>query len=374
VAGTVLPSWPQSGEKKIYSGVLQAGVQVRTGRGARERVGRIYLPHAGAREEVESAGAGAIVAVTGLRDVRTGETVGPKDDPIVLERIAAPDPVVEVAIEPKTSDDRDRLSEALARLSFDDPSLRASVCEETGQTRLRGMGKLHLEVSVDKLLRDHRVAVAVGRPKVAYQETVVRPSTATHRHIKQSGGSGEFACVTLAIAPSPRGSGLSFSDETRGGVVPREYVPAVEKGIRGAAARGVFAGYPVVDVAVTLTDGEAHATDSSAMDFEIAGSLAFQEAVRAAGLLLLEPCAEIDVTVPEEHGGAVIGDIGSRRGTVERVVPRGKLLEVVARAPLGETFDYVSDLRGFTHGRGSAVIKPAGYVAAPEAVAREVVG
>lgn len=359
---------------RIYSGVLEAGAAVVRQGATRERIGRIYLPHADARAEVSSAGAGAIVLVTGLRDVRTGETIASRDAPVVLERVTLPEPVVEVAVEPKTNADRHRLSEALARLSFDDPSLRASVDEESGQTRLRGMGTLHLEVAVEKLLRDHRVAVNVGRPKVAYRETIGRAVRVNHRFIKQSGGTGQFACVTLAIAPSPRGAGITFADETKGGVVPREYVPAVEKGVRGAASRGVFAGYPVVDVAVSLVDGEAHESDSAAADFEIAGSLAFKEACREAGLVLLEPYAAIDVTVPEEHGGDVIGDLGSKRASVENVAPRGKMLVITAHAPLAETFDYVGDLRGFTRGRGSAIVRPDGYERAPESVVRAVLG
>jgi elongation factor G len=353
---------------RIYSGVLETGAPVRLGStGARERIGRLYLPHADQREEVASAGAGAIVAVTGLRDVRTGETLSAMDAPIRLERIEAPEPVVEVAIEPKTAEDRDRLSGGLARLLFEDPSLRAWVDSESGQTRLRGMGPLHLEVAVDRLARDHRVTVSMGRPEVAYRETIRREVTAEYRHI-QSGGLGQFGCVTLVVGPGPSGTGIAFSDATVGGVVPREYVHGVEKGVRAAAARGVFAGYPVVDVRVALVDGESHAKDSSAVAFEIAGSLAFQKACKAAGPVVLEPYCSIEVTVPELHGGDVIGDLGSRRGSVERVITRGNVLVVAGRAPLGATFDYVAQLRGLTHGRGTAAIKPDGYEVAPESV------
>jgi elongation factor G len=359
---------------RVYSGVLEAGAQVTLGTAqTRARVGRIYLPHADAREEVASAGAGAIVAVTGLRDARTGETISAPCAPIVFERITAPEPVVEAAIVPETSEDRERLSGGLARLTFDDPSLRTWVDGETGETRLRGMGQLHLEVAVHKLLHDHRVAVRLGRPRVAYRETVGRPATTSYRHVRQTGGSGQFACVTLAVAPLPRGSGILFSDETTGGVVPREYVPAVEEGIRGAASRGVFAGYPVVDVHVSLTDGQAHSKDSSAPAFAIAGSRAFQQACRAAGLVLLEPYAAIDVTVPESDGGDVMGDLAARRGTLERTSLRGRALVIRAHVPMGETFDYVSRLRGLTHGHGSAVVRPDGYRPAPAAVVRAVV-
>jgi elongation factor G len=229
-------------------------------------------------------------------------------------------------------------------------------------------------VAVDKLLRDHRVSVRVGRPQVAYRETIGRSATTVYRHIRQSGGAGQYACITLGVSPVPRGAGISFEDQTTGGVVPREYVPAVEKGIRGAASRGVFAGYPVVDVRVSLTDGEAHSKDSNAAAFEIAGSLAFQQACRTAGLVLLEPYAEIEVTAPEAHGGDVIGDLGSRRGIVEGVVARGNVLVISARAPLAETFDYVTRLRGITRGRGSAVVRPEEYREAPESVVCDVIG
>jgi elongation factor G len=354
---------------RVYSGVLEAGASVRVGSsGARERVGRVYLPHADQREEVAAAGAGAIVAVTGLRDVRTGETLCSPASPIRLGRILAPEPVVEVAIEPKTAGDRDRLPDGLARLLFDDPSLRAWVDAESGQTRLRGMGLLHLEVALDKLDRDHRVAVVMGRPQVAYRETIAGSVRADYRHVKQSGGPGQFACVTLAIEPGPPGSGIRFSDDTAGGVVPRDYVPAVEKGVRAAAARGVFCGYPVVDVGIALVDGEAHSKDSNAAVFEIAGSLAFQKACRAAGLVLLEPFCSIEVTVPPEHGGDVIGDLGARRGKVERLLQRGNALVLEGRAPLEATFDYVARLRGFTRGRGTAAIEADGYEIAPESV------
>jgi elongation factor G len=360
---------------RIYSGVLETGAQVSLGvAGTDARVGRIYLPHADTREEVASAGAGAVVAVIGLREARTGETIAARSAPIVFERVAAPEPVVEAAIVPKTSEDRERLSGGLARLTFDDPSLRARVDEETGEMRLRGMGQLHLEVAVDKLLRDHRVAVSLGRPRVAYRETIARAATTSYRHIQQTGGPGQFACVTLAVAPLPRGSGIVFSDETAGGVVPREYVPAVEEGIRGAASRGVFAGWPIVDVRASLTDGEAHSKDSSAAAFTLAGSRAFQQACRAAGLVLLEPYAAVEATVPESHGGDVIGDLAARRGILERTVVRGRALVICARVPMGETFDYVSHLRGLTRGRGTAVVRADEYRPAPESVVRAVIG
>jgi elongation factor G len=227
-------------------------------------------------------------------------------------------------------------------------------------------------VAVERLARDHRVVVATGSPEVAYRETIGAAATAEHRHIKQGGGPGQYACVTLAVTPAARASGIAFVDRTAGGVVPRDFVPAIEKGMRAAAARGVFAGYPVVDVDVALVDGQTHAKDSNAAAFEIAGSLAFQAACKAAGLLLLEPYCAIEITVPEAHGGDVIGDLGSRRGRVERLAARGNALVVEARAPLGATFDYVARLRGLTRGRGNAVIEPDGYEVAPDGVVATV--
>ncbi|WP_394844028.1 elongation factor G [Pendulispora brunnea] len=352
---------------RIYSGALSTGDGVRLGRsGARERVGRLFRPHADQREEVRTAFAGDIVAVTGLRDVRTGETLCASDEPIVLERIDTPAPVVEVTIEPKTADDRERLPTALGRMLFQDPSLLAWVDPESGEMRLAGMGSLHLDVTVTRLREDHRVAVSMGRPEVAYRETIAHAARVAYRHAKQHGGAGQFAGVTLAVAPGARGSGITFSDETVGGCIPREYVPAVEKGVRAAASRGIVAGYPVVDVAVTLLDGETHVKDSNAAAFEFAGSLAFQKACTEGGAILLEPYAALEIAVPELHAGDVIGDLGARRGLVQRLVPRGRNAVVVsARLPLAETFDYVTRLRGFTQGRGTASMRPDGYEVAP---------
>ncbi len=357
---------------RVYSGVRRAGDAVRLGSsGARERVGRIHLPHADELEEVDAAHAGAIVAVTGLRNVATDETLSTPDSPIRLEPILVPDPVVEIAIEPKTSADRDRLPSALAKLVTEDPSLRTRVDAESGQMRLLGMGTLHLQIAVERLA-DQRGSVNVGKPLVAYRETIARAATCEHRLIKQSGGgAGQYACVTLEVAPASRGSGVIFVDRTTGGVVPREYVPGVEKGVRGAAARGVFTGHPLVDVTVALTGGVAHSNDSSAQAFEIAASLAFQKACREAGLVLLEPYVRLEITVPEEHGGDVLGDLGARRGTAQNVVPRNRALAITARAPLASTFDYVAALRGFTRGRGTASMTPDGYEIAPAAVVAE---
>jgi elongation factor G len=359
---------------RVYSGTLRAGARVSVN-GRSERVSHVYLPHASERNEVDDARSGAVVAVAGLRDARTGDTIGDPDSPITLEPITAPEPVVEIAVEPRTNEDRDKLSLALARLLFDDPSLRSTVDAETGQLRLAGMGKLHLEVVIDRLEEDHRVKVIVGKPEVAWRETIARASSASYRHIKQDGGAGQFACVSLTVAPASRGSGIAFENAITGGVIRREWVPAVEKGIRGAAERGVFAGHRLVDVIVTLTDGEEHAKDSSAYAFEIAGSLAFQAACRSAGVVVLEPQCAVEVTVPEEHVGAVVGDLGASRGIVGGIAAsRGTLRVVSAEVPLAETFDYVTRLRGLTHGRGTAVMRPSRYAPAPAVIANEVLG
>lgn len=358
---------------RVYSGTLVAGQSVLVNpRGVRERVARMFLIHADEREEIEEAHAGAIVAVTGLRSVRTGDTLCEPRHPLTLERIEAPDPVVTVAIEPRTSQDRERLAEAIGKVLAEDPSIRVSTHEDTGQMILAGMGQLHLEIAVGRLKDEHKVAVTMGKPEVAYRETIAKAAMAEYRHVRQSGGPGQFACVTLALHPGERGTGLTFVDETTGGTLPKELVPGVEKGIRGAASRGVFAGYPVVDVAVRLTDGAFHAKDSSAAAFEIAGSLAFQQAVREAGLVLLEPMTLVEVTVPEELTGAVAGDLASRRGVVRGIVPKGSVVVVTATAPLSAMFDWVSRLRGITGGRGSAVVKVDGYASVPENVTRSV--
>ena len=365
---------------RIYAGSIATGTELRVmPRDARERVGRMFRIHANDREKITEARAGDIVAIIGLRSARTGDTLCAPKHPVVLERIEAPQPVIEVAIEPKTADDRDRLGEAIGRMLAEDPSLRVSTHAETGQTILAGMGQLHLEIVVDRLATDHRVSVVMGEPEVAYRETIAREARAEYRHIKQFGGTGQHAVVTLVVAPGARGSGISFTDETVGGVVPKEFVPAIEKGIAGAAARGVFAGYPVVDVAVRLVDGAFHSKDSNAAAFEIAGSLAFQEAARAAGPVLLEPISAVEAVVPATHTGDVVGDIASRRGVVKNVAPKvwsngtdSAVVVVTARAPLAAMFDWVSRLRGLTSGRGSAVLAVDGYDAVPETIARSI--
>jgi elongation factor G len=358
---------------RVYAGTIATGTEIRVmPRDECERVGRMFRLHANEREESGGARAGDIVAFTGLRAARTGDTLCAPKHPVVLERIEAPEPVIEAAIEPKTADDRDRLGEALGRMLAEDPSLRVSTHAETRQTILAGMGQLHLEIVVDRLQTDHRVSVVMGKPEVAYRETIARAARAEYRHIKQQVGRGQHAVVTLAVAPGARGSGITFADETVGGVVPKELVPAVEKGVRGAAERGAFAGYPVVDVAVRLVDGAFHGNDSNAAAFEIAGSLAFQGAMRAAGATILEPMTTVEAIVPAHHNGDVMGDISSRRAVMKGITPRGTAVVIVARAPLASMFDWASRLRSLTGGRGSAIVKVDGYDVVPEALAKAV--
>jgi elongation factor G len=355
---------------RIYSGRLARGdTVVVCSRDERERIGRLYVVHASDREEVTCAYAGDIVAALGLRHTKTGDTLASAIRPVVFESIVVPEPVLEVALEPKTSSDRERLGQGLARLVSDDPSLRIRVDEESGQTVLSAMGELHVEIAMARLERDHGVRVRVGRPAVAYRDTVARHVRVDHKLAKQTGGPGQYARVVLEVAAGARGSGVDFADETTGGAVPVAFVSAVEKGVRGAAARGVRNGYPLVDLRVRLVDGDHHVKDSSGLAFEIAAAAAVQKAVRDAGLVLLEPVMTVEVTVPEEHVGSVIGDLVSRRGAVHKVTPRAAASVVEGRVPLATLFGYVPVLRGISHGRGTAVMNPAGYEIVPEKAA-----
>ncbi len=354
---------------RVYSGYVNSGASVRLGRtGHRERIGRLLLMHANQREEVMEASTGMIVAAIGLKDVRTGDTLTSLDTPVVLESMVFPDPVVELAVHPVTAADKDRLPEALRKLALEDPSLRIATDPESGETRLLGMGELHLEVVVDRLRTDHHVEARTGAPSVSYRETVKGRAEATYRHVKQDGGPGQFAVVTLRIAPLPRGTGFRFVDATRGGSVPKEYVPAVRKGVEGSLSRGLLAGYPLVDLEVTLTDGAFHQKDSNAVAFEIAGSLAFQAAARQAGVQLLEPVMAVEVVTPEESVGSAIGDLNSRRGQILGLAERQHLRVVEAQVPLAELFGYVPNLRGLSHGRATATMRFGHYAAAPSSV------
>ncbi len=340
---------------RVYSGKIKKGSTVyNSSAGKKERVGRLLRMYADRREDIEEVAAGDIGAVLGMKNTFTGDTLCDAANQILLETITFPDPVIFVAIEPKTLADQDRLSEALHKLSEEDPTFRVGADENTGQTLIWGMGELHLEVLVDRMKREFNVQAKIGRPRVAYRESIQREvSEVEYRYVKQTGGRGQFAHVVLAIGPADPGSDIIFEDKTRGGVIPREYIPAVEKGVREAAEGGVLAGYPLIDVKVTLLDGSFHEVDSSDMAFKMAGSMAFKEGVQRADPVLLEPVMLSEVVVPEAHVGDITGDLSSRRAEIEGIELRpGGVQAITAMVPLGEMFGYATILRSLTQGRG----------------------
>ncbi len=351
---------------RVYSGTLRPGAAVlNASRGERERVGRLLLVHADDYSELSEAPAGVIAAAVGLKHVRTGDTLCDEEASIVLESLQVPEPVVELAVEPRRQVDHEAFTAGLRKLALEDPSLAVVIDDETGQTLLRGMGELHLEIALDRLKTRYGVEARAGQPAVSYRETLKGTARVDYRHVRQTGGPGQYAHVVLEVSPLPRGGGFVFSDEVSGGAVPREYIPAVEKGIRGALARGVLAGHPVVDVKVRLLDGSTHPKDSSAMAFELAGSLAFQQAARSAGVFLLEPVLAVEVTTPPDFVGAVIGDLGSRRGRVLHLEAAERVQRVQAQVPLKELFGYADALRSRTEGRASASLRFSHYATAP---------
>ena len=358
---------------RIYSGVLKRGETIfNTVKGKRERVGRMLLMHANTREEVNEARAGDIVALAGLKDTTTGETLSDPRHPVVLERIEFPDPVIEVAVEPKTKSDQDKMSSALGRLAQEDPSFRISVDNESGQTVIKGMGELHLEILVDRMRREFKVDANVGMPQVAYRETVTKAVEHEYTHRKQTGGAGQYAKIALRFEPSESGAGVVFESKVVGGSVPREFIPAVEKGIRGASEVGVLAGFPVVDMAVTLLDGDSHDVDSSAVAFEIAARAAFREGVGRAAPKLLEPVMRLEVVTPEDYLGDIIGDLQSRRGQINAMDSRGNARVVTAIVPLANMFGYVNNLRSMSQGRAQFTMHFDHYEQVPQGIAEEV--
>ena len=359
---------------RVYSGVLESGSYVyNSTRGTKERVGRLLRMHANKREEVKRAAAGDIVAAVGLRNARTGDTLCLEAKPLVLEAMEFPEPVVSVAIEPKTKDGQERLSLALAALANEDPTFRAATDEEMGQTIISGMGELHLEIIVDRLLREFRVEANVGKPQVAYRESVTVPVAAEGRFIRQTGGRGQYGHVKIQLEPLATG-GFEFVNKIVGGTIPKEYIPAVEKGVREAMEGGVLAGYPMVDARVILVDGSFHEVDSSEMAFKIAGSMAFKDGARRAKPALLEPIMRFDVIVPEEFVGQVIGDLNSRRGRVLEIEGRPAAQVVRAEVPLAELFGYATDLRSATQGRASHTPFQFGrYQQVPAQIAEEII-
>ena len=358
---------------RIYSGVLQSGATVKNSiKNRRERIGRMLLMHANSREDVKEASAGDIVALAGLKSVTTGDTLCDLQHPVVLERMQFPDPVMELAVEPKTKTDQERMGQALARLAAEDPSFKVSVDEETGQTVLKGMGELHLDILVDRMRREFKVDANVGAPQVAYRETITRAAEVDYVHKKQTGGSGQFARVIMTVEPGESGEGLEFVSKVVGGNIPKEFVPAIEKGIASAMQNGIVAGYPVIDVRVTLTDGAYHEVDSSAVAFEIAGRAAFREAMQKAAPRLLEPMMRVEVVVPEAFVGDIIGDLNGRRGQIEGMEPQGNATQVRAHVPLATMFGYVNAIRSLSQGRAQFTMFFERYDQVPQMVAEEV--
>jgi elongation factor G len=358
---------------RVYSGTLAAGSAVyNTTKDKKERVGRLLRMHANKKEEIEGIAAGDIAAAIGLKLTTTGDTLCDPDHPIVLEAMTFPEPVIAVAIEPKTRADEEKLGIALSRLALEDPTFRVTSEAETSQTLIHGMGELHLEIIVDRLLREFRVEANVGKPQVAYRETIRRPAEAQGRFVRQTGGRGQYGDVYLEVEPNEPGGGFVFENKIVGGTIPREYIPAVEKGVREAMETGVLAGYPMVDVKVRLTDGAYHEVDSSEIAFKIAGSMAFKEACRKAKAVLLEPVMDVEVVTPEEHMGAVVGDLNSRRGRIVSMEARGSSQVIRANVPLGTMFGYATDLRSMTQGRATYTMQFARYEEVPPAIADEV--
>jgi len=361
---------------RVYSGTLQTGTQVlNSTKDRKERIGKIYRMHANKREEIESTGAGDIVAVMGLKDTTTGDTLCDSSNPVVLESMTFPEPVISVAIEPKTKSDQEKLGTAIQRLAEEDPTFRVSTNEETGQTIIEGMGELHLEVLVDRMKREFKVEANVGKPQVAYRETLTKPvEKVEYTHKKQTGGSGQFGRVIISVEPNTEeGGGYLFENKVTGGRIPREYIPSVDAGCQEAMENGVLAGYPMVDVKVTLLDGAYHDVDSSELAFKIAGSMAFKDAANRAKPALLEPMMAVEVTTPEDFMGDVIGDLNSRRGQVQAMEERSGARVVKALVPLSEMFGYVGDLRSRTQGRASYSMQFDSYAQVPQAVATEII-
>jgi elongation factor G len=358
---------------RVYSGTLNSGTGVyNSTRDKKERIGRLVRMHANKREEIESISAGDIAAVVGLKDTRTGDTLCDPNKPIVLESMDFPAPVIAVAIEPKTKADEEKLGQSLARLAMEDPTFKVNVDPETNQTLIHGMGELHLEIIVDRLLREFKVEANVGKPQVAYRETIRQKAEAQGRFVRQTGGRGQYGDVWLEIEPSEPGAGVTFENKLKGPAIPREYVPAVEKGIKEAAETGVLAGYPVVDVIVSLTDGSYHDVDSSEMAFKIAASMGFKEVCRKAKPVLLEPVMDVEVVVPSEYQGAVVGDLNSRRGRVVSMDSRGNAQVIRSFVPLGQMFGYATDVRSMTQGRATYTMQFARYEEVPRNIAEEI--
>ena len=359
---------------RVYSGAVDAGSGVYNSvKQNRERMGRILQMHANHREDIETCYAGDIAAAVGLKNTTTGDTLCDEKHPVILESMNFPEPVIRVAIEPKTKAGQEKMGIALAKLAEEDPTFKCYTDEETGQTIIAGMGELHLEIIVDRLLREFKVEANVGAPQVAYKESIRKKVDHETKYKRQSGGSGQYGHVKIIVEPNETGKGYEFINAVTGGTVPKEYIPAVDSGIQGALQAGVLAGYPVVDVKVTLYDGSYHEVDSSEMAFKIAGSMAFKEACRIADPVLLEPIMKVTVLVPEEYMGDVIGDLNSRRGEIQGFEDRSGVKQINARVPLGDMFGYATDLRSKTQGRGQYVMEPDGYKEVPKSISEKII-
>jgi len=359
---------------RVYSGTLNSGSGVyNSTREKKERIGRLVRMHANKREEIEAVSAGDIAAVVGLKDTRTGDTLCDSNKPIVLESMDFPAPVIAVAIEPRTKADEEKLGLSLGRLALEDPTFKVNVDPETNQTLIHGMGELHLEIIVDRLLREFKVEANVGKPQVAYRETIRQKAEAQGRFVRQTGGRGQYGDVWLEVEPAESGAGIVFENELKGPSIPREYVPAVEKGVKEAGETGILAGYPVVDVKVALTDGSYHEVDSSEMAFKIAASMGFKEACRKAKPVLLEPVMDVEVVCPSEYQGAVVGDLNSRRGKIVAMEARAGAQVIRANVPLGQMFGYATDVRSMTQGRATYTMQFARYEEVPRPIAEEII-
>ena len=359
---------------RVYSGMLNTGTTVlNSTKKQRERIGRILQMHANHREDIETVYSGDIAAVIGLKNSTTGDTLCDPAHPIILESMEFPDPVIRVAIEPKTKAGQEKMGIALAKLAEEDPTFKTYTDEETGQTIIAGMGELHLEIIVDRLLREYKVEANVGAPQVAYKETIRKAVDQDTKYARQSGGKGQYGHVKIHVEPNESGKGYEFINNIVGGAIPKEYIPAVDAGIQGAMQAGVLAGYPVEDVKVTLYDGSFHEVDSSEMAFKIAGSMAFKEACRKANPVLLEPIMKVDVIVPEDYMGDVIGDLNSRRGQIQGMEARSGAQQIDALVPLSEMFGYATDLRSRTQGRGQYSMEPHSYVEVPKNIAEKII-
>ena len=359
---------------RVYSGILNTGTAVlNSTKHQRERIGRILQMHANHREDIECCYAGDICAVIGLKNTTTGDTLCDEKAPIILESMEFPEPVIRVAIEPKTKAGQEKMGVALMKLAEEDPTFRTYTDEETGQTIIAGMGELHLEIIVDRLLREFKVEANVGAPQVAYKETITKAVDQDTKYARQSGGKGQYGHVKIHVEPNESGKGYEFVNATVGGSVPKEYIPAVDAGIQGAMLAGVLAGYPVVDVKVTLYDGSYHEVDSSEMAFKIAGSMAFKEACQKAGPTLLEPIMKVSVIVPDEYMGDVIGDLNSRRGQIQGFEARSGAQQIDAFVPLAEMFGYATDLRSRTQGRGQYTMEPSHYIEIPKSIQEKII-